>query len=238
LKTVYICGDSFGCPSLGWPFPPWPEILQKNLKNSYQVINLSMSCASNLVIRMQVDRAIVAGADFIILQCTSSTRNQGQLGVKKSHEDLLDRFIKIGEQDSEKNSRDLACYSLHSLNETCVFSSDYQHAIAEYQSRLFDLDLEIYHNQCIIESTLHKLVNSGTKFLFDQGGFENPIFGDIKAKKYFSEFDQYRSDINHWTVDAQMSKSNPHHFHIMDHNIHIQIANYYESAITQNNLQS
>ena len=128
--------------------------------------------------------------------------------------------------------------TIWSLKDAKALTDQQRQIIDNYNKQFFDLDLAIYKDSLIIESILQRLVDSGIPFKFDQGGFENPIFGDIKAKKYFSEFDQYRSDINHWTVDAQMAKSNPHHFHIMDHNIHIEIANYYESAIIQNNLQS
>ena len=108
MKSVYICGDSFGCPNLGWPFSPWPELLQTYLGAEYQVINLSICCASNLVIRMQVDRAVENSADFVILQCTASTRSQGQTGASQTNTSLLDRFVRIGEPDPELDSRDLA----------------------------------------------------------------------------------------------------------------------------------
>jgi hypothetical protein len=236
MKRLYICGDSFGCPDLGWPFAPWPELLQQKLIASHRVTNLSISCASNLLIRMQVDRAIEQQADFVILQCTSSTRQQGKTGRSKTHTALFDRFVKIGAADNLGASRDLACYSLHSLDDSCVFDSDYQKAISNYQSRLFDLELEIYHNQCIIESILHRLVHCGIPFLFDQGGFENPIFGDVNGKKYFLEFDKFRSEINQWTLAASMPKSTTTHFHILDQQVHDQIASYYQSKIAHNHL--
>ena len=58
MKKIYICGDSFGCPDFGWDIDPWPVILQHQLGNEYEVINLSISCASNFLIRVQVDKAI------------------------------------------------------------------------------------------------------------------------------------------------------------------------------------
>lgn len=231
MKSVYICGDSFGCPDLGWPITPWPTRLQTMLGRNYIVNNLSISCASNLIISLQVDRAIASKADYVILLCTSSTRSQGQIGTKKQYSDLLDRFVKIGTHDLDLKKRDLACYSLHSLDESCVFTPDYQVLISNYQSRLFDLDLEIYHNQCIIESMLNRLINNNTNFLFDQGGFENPIFGKVNQQKYFAEFDQYRSDINQWTIAAELPTVALTHFHILDESVHNNIANYYADKI-------
>jgi len=232
MKKVYICGDSFGCPEIGWSIDPWPVLLSKKLGTEYTVTNLSIACSSNLLIRMQVDKAISAQADFVILLCTTCTRNQGQVQtVKHKHSDIYERFVRVGQFDPDSAGRDLACYSLRSLDETCVFTKDDMDHIRGYHSRLFDLDLAIYENQCIIESSLHTLKQKGISFVFDQGGFENPMFGDVKKIDYFAEFDSHKSAINQWNLSGALSKTNRAHFHITDPDIHFQIADYYHKKI-------
>ena len=144
MKKIYICGDSFGCPDIGWSFNPWPHLLAAHLGDNCTVTNLSICCASNLLIRMQVDQAITHQADFIILLGTTCTRSQGRVQqVSKPGINIYDRFVRIGDQNDDVSQRDLACYSIHSLNETCVFDKDDIASIKDYQSRLFDLDLAI-----------------------------------------------------------------------------------------------
>ena len=228
MKHIYICGDSFGCPELAWPFDPWPVLLSEQLGDDYAVVNLSISCASNLLIRMQVDRAIMANADFVILLATSCTRGQGRARESVVVPDnIYDRFVRVGAADPRHHTRDLACYSIPSLDETCVFANDDIKTIRDYHARLFDLDLAIYENQCIIESSLHALTQHDIRFVFDQGGFENPMFGNAKSRDYFAAFDQYRSQINQWTLCHGLPRSSQPHLHIIDPGVHQHIAEYF-----------
>lgn len=232
MKKIYICGDSFGCPDFGWEFDPWPVILQNLLGNDYQLINLSISCASNFLIRVQVDRAITESADFVILLGTSSTREQGKVKDRPAHyNEIYDRFRKINQLDPDRLNRDLACYSMVSLNDTCEFDPKDVAVLREYYSVVFDLDLEIQKNHYIIESSLYTLREHGVPFLFDQGGFENPIFGKVRDKKYFSNFAQHKTLINQWTLASTLPDSNRYHFHIVDRPTHQHIASYYYQNI-------
>lgn len=228
MKKIYICGDSFGCPDFGWTFDPWPVILQHLLGNDYQVINLSISCASNFLIRVQVDKAIKESADFVILLGTSSTREQGKVkNIPPQYDNVYDRFRKIGQEDSDRFRRDLACYSMVSLNDTCEFEPKDVSVLQEYYGVVFELDLEIQKNQYIIESSLYTLREHDIPFLFDQGGFENPIFGNVREQDYFANFKQYQTLINQWTLASMLPDSNRYHFHIVDQPTHQDIANYY-----------
>lgn len=231
MKTVFICGDSFGCPDLEWSVTPWPKILQQKLIPDWQVKNLSISCSSNLLISLQVDRAIKSQADYVIMLATSCTRFHGKIKDQNQHIALLDRFRRIGQHDPDESTKDLACYSLQSLDATCVFDQATQSIIHQYQKTMFDLDVEIYQNQIIIERNLLQLVRSGVDFVFEQGGFENPCFyTNNKPKKYFSEFDHYRSDIDQWSIAQTLNHSAPHK-HILDQATHEKIANYYAKKI-------
>jgi len=236
MKKIYICGDSFGCPELGWEFDPWPVLLSKQLGKEYIVNNLSISCSSNLLIRIQVDQAIANQADFVILLCTTSTRNQGTVRqLKNKNVKLYDRFVRIGQTDTLNHTRDLACYSIKSLDNTCVFAPNDIDSIKNYQTRLFDLDLAIYENQCIIESSLNALEQSNIPFVYDQGGFENPMFGDVKRTDYFLKFNRYMSEINQWSLTKTLPTSSRAHFHITDYDTLKTIAYYFYKKITTAN---
>ena len=232
MKKIYICGDSFGCPDLGWEIDPWPVLLQQKLGADYEITNFSISCASNFLIRIQVDLAIDAEADFIIMLATTCTRSQGKLKNKKTqYKNIYDRFCRIGQLDLDEHKRDLACYSMRSLDETCVFSGTELNTLKEYRTDIFDLELSVLENQFIIESSLHKIKNYDIPFLFDQGGFENPIFGDVYHDNYFAEFSNNKTEINQWTMAHQLLKPRQPHFHIVDAESHSKIANYYRQKI-------
>ena len=127
-------------------------------------------------------------------------------------------------------SNALTAVSLHSLdNTTCLTSA--QLAVAHaYYKEFNDLDLDIYRSQCIIESTLYRLVHSGIPWIYDQAGFEHPIYST--GKKYFQEYNRYCSNINIW--DYAQSRNYRPYYHITDVAIHHKIADYY--AQTFNNI--
>jgi hypothetical protein len=232
MKKIYICGDSFGCPNLGWQIDPWPVLLQNKLGANYKITNLSISCASNFLIRIQVDQAIDATADFIVMLATTCTRSQGKLKNKKTqYKNIYDRFYRIGQQDSNEHNRDLTCYSLKSLDDTCVFTGSSLNTLKEYNTDIFDLELSVLENQFIIESSLYKIKNNNIPFLFDQGGFENPIFGNVYRTDYFENFSANKSEINQWTMAYNLPKPKQPHFHIVDSESHGKIADYYYQKI-------
>lgn len=227
MKTIYVCGDSFACQDADSTIRPWVDILLDSLGTEFQIKNLSMVCASNFLIRLQIDRAIEDHADYIIMFCTASTRGQGRLKDIGTG-DMLERFYRIGSKNNEY--RDLACYSVLSMDETCVFDIEQMQIIEQYHKNVHDLDLAIRENQFIIESSLYRLRDSGIPFTWDQGGFENPGFGGSWPQNYFPEFFQYKSEKNIWDL-AGRTKSHRPYFHIVDQSVHRELAEYYRLKI-------
>jgi hypothetical protein len=120
-------------------------------------------------------------------------------------------------------------FSYHTASsETTPFSQRQLAILKDYYTEFFDLDLAIYQNQITIEHTLHKLTNSGIPFLFDQGGFENPSYGNV-TKQYFEQYKNYRSEINLWNFE-RTAKYRPY-FHIVNSEIHKAVADYYAAQI-------
>jgi len=195
MKTIYVCGDSF-CVS----DPEYGKCWVDYLAEKRTIHNLSRSSATNLMISMQVDQAIAAGPDFIIVQGTACTRSQ------------------------TRHQGNIVPFSYHTASEiTTPFDRTKLNILKHYYTEFFDLDLAIYENRCIIENTLQKLVNSGIDFLFDQGGFEHPSFGT--TAQYFQRFSQYRSDINLW--DYARTRDYRPYYHIVDDAVHREVAAYY-----------
>ena len=197
---IYICGDSFSTPDTdfadGW---------MTQLSDRLPVTNLSVVSASNLLISMQVDQAIKFSPDYIILQCTSSTRSE------------------------IRRNRELIPFSwLNATCDTTDFTDLQLRIIQQYFTEFFDLDVAIYNNQCIIENTLHRLQKSGIPFCFDQGGFEHPSMGSVR--KYFTEYNRYRSNINLW--DYTVSRTYRPYYHITDPAVHKKVNDYYYRRIT------
>jgi hypothetical protein len=196
MRQVYICGDSFCVPDPEYG-ACWVDLLAQHRT----VINLAQVSATNLLISQQVDQAIEESADFVIVQGTSCTRSETRLNGK------------------------VVPYSFLTANTTTTkFNNRQLRTIREYYTEFFDLDLAIYHNQCIIQNTLQKLVDSNTPFLFDQGGFEHPKFGATQSN-YFAKFSSYRSAINLW--DHADTRDYRPYYHIRDAQIHQNIAQYY-----------
>jgi hypothetical protein len=196
MKRVYICGDSFCVPD-----PEYGACWVDLLAQQRTIINLAQVSATNTLISMQVDQAIAESADFVIVQGTSCTRSETKL-----------------------NGR-ITPYSLLTANAiNTKFNNRQINIIREYYTEFFDLDLAIYHNQCIIQNTLQKLVDSRTPFLFDQGGFEHPKF-EATRLDYFAKFNSYRSAINLW--DYADTRDYRPYYHIRDAKVHHNVAQYY-----------
>lgn len=230
MKKLYVCGDSFACHDPQHPVIPWVELLQDQLPG-WTIHNLARVCASNLHIRLQIDKAIADQADYVIMLATSCVRGQGKIGHRlQNHMDLIDRFYEIGAQQHINDDKDLVCFSINRLDNTCVLDSKQLRIVKDFRDHVFDLELEIYQNKCIIESTLYALEKSQIPYVFDQGGFENPKFGVQDDKKYFTDFDHRRSEINLWSESDQPLQHRPY-FHITDANIHRRAAKYYASLI-------
>jgi len=196
MKRVYVCGDSF-CVS----DPEYGQCWVDLLAQQRTVINLAKVSATNLLISQQVDQAVEQSADFVIVQGTSCTRSE------------------------TKHNGQVVPYSFLTANTATTKFNDRQlRIIREYHTEFFDLDLAIYHNQCIIQNTLQKLLDSGIPFRFDQGGFEHPDFGATQLE-YFAKFNRYRSTINLW--DYADTRDYRPYYHIRDAEVHQRIAQYY-----------
>ena len=215
---IYICGDSFCTSDKDYPeIQPWHEQLAN-------VANLAQVCASNLLISLQVDRAIEEQADYIIVSFTSVTRSEVNY-TKNKHKDLLDRFYSLTRENN--NDRSMTALTIWSSQDAKALSDEQRQIIDSYNKQFFDLDLAIYKDSLIIESILHRLVDSAIPFTFSQGGFEHPSYGGVK--EYFTKFNQYRSKINLW--DYAITKDHRPYFHIIDKSVHKKVANYYYNEI-------
>jgi len=199
-QLLYICGDSFAVPDPDYG-ACWVDYLQA-LVPTYDIVNLSRVCASNLIISQQVDLAI-AHADQIIVLCTSSTRSQTRLNGQ------------------------VVPYSMHSLDQTTPFDQHQLTVLDAYTREFFDLDLAIYENQCIIESMLQRLTDSNRPFVWDQGGFEHASYGG--TEQYFSKWTSCRSSRNLW--DYAQSREHRPYYHITDDRVHRDVAEYYAGWI-------
>ena len=157
--------------------------------------SLGEVCASNLLISLQLDYALACNPSFIIVNFTSCTRGEIIRG---------EEFI--------------AYTILNSVGDKLTKAE--RIAVELHTKHIYNINLEIYRNKCIIESVLQRLVKSNIPFIFDQGGFEHK-----QDNKYFTDYNQYRSKWCLW--DYGDSHRHRPYFHITDQNIHNKIAEYY-----------
>jgi len=194
---IHICGDSFGVadPEYG---TMWAELLEPPITNHCKV------AASNLAISLQVDSAISAGADWVCVFFTSSTRASCRI----------------------KN--EIFSWSWHTASKTTTPFTDSQlHTLKQYYTEFHDLELAIHENKCIIESVLSRLEKSGIKYIWDQGGFEHSSFGG--RGDYFAEYNHTRAAICLW--DYARTRDYRPYYHITDPAIHREIADYYNGIL-------
>jgi hypothetical protein len=219
---IYVCGDSFNTSDTDYPGQSWYDKFA-NLAGA--TTNLSIVCASNLLISLQVDCAIKQKASFIIVSFTSVTRSEVCYTTDRKIDNLLDRFYSLTGEDN--TCCDLTSYTIWTPNDARALTKEQRKLVEKYNKEFFDLDLAIYKNHIIIDYTLQKLKSSGISFLFDQGGFEHPSYGATTS--YFTEYDQYRSKYNLW--DYVPIRTFRPYFHITDTILTDQVAQYYSSKV-------
>lgn len=201
MKKILICGDSFSVPDAPHG-TMWVDLLARH----HNICNLATVAASNLMISMQVDQALQADPDFIIVNFTTCTRSEKR----------------VGEQ--------LIPFSYHTAGpDTTPFNADQLRILNEYFREFFDLPTAVYQNAMIIEHTLQRLESSGIAFRFDQGGFEHANFSQSQ-QGYFQKFNAYRSRYNLW--DFAHTRSLRPYYHVQDAKVHHQVAKYYEECIS------
>lgn len=192
---IYLCGDSFGVADSEYG-TMWADMIKPPHTNLCRV------AASNLAIAAQVDTAIAAGADWICVFFTTSTRCETRI----------------------KNQ--IISWSWHTASETTTpFTKEQLHILREYYAAFGDLELSIYQNSCIIQSVLYRLEKSGIKYIWDQGGFEHSSMG---GKPYFTEFNSTRSALCLW--DYARTRAYRPYYHITDLQVHKRIAYYYNGV--------
>lgn len=224
MKSLYICGDSFGYPDPKFG-KCWVDILKDKLSDTYEIVNLSNVSASNLQIAAQVDLAIKNKANYIIYSMTSSTREDIAFDISKDH--LAHRYVNF----VEPKFGSLLSYSIHSIDSISNLSDSDKGLLREYNKRFADLDLMIFKNECIIDSVLFKLVESNIPFIYDQGGFEHPKFGVPKKENYFARYSKFKSIYNLW--DHCEKQTFRPYYHVSDNAIHEQVAEYYYNKINE-----
>lgn len=199
---IYVCGDSF-CVSDPAYGPMWVDLLSQR----FELTNLAQVAASNILIAQQVQQAIKNGAEFVLVHGTAVTRGQKRWGN--------------GYQP----------FSYHTASvKTTPFSAAQLDILKKYYTEFFDLDIAVFENSIVIEHSIRSLVDAGIAFRFDQGGFEHPNFGNVKAN-WFTAYNQYRSDINLWSLAS--SRDYRPYYHITDPQQHQRIADYYTRIIEE-----
>lgn len=228
MKTVYICGDSFAVADPQYLDQYWVDLLQDQLGADVTIKNLGRVSASNLHIAMQVEHALGQRSDFVIVLATSSLRTDISLGATDNSLPLLDRYIDLTQVNSKNG---LVSTSISYLKNNNIFSTHQAELLRQFYTEFADTEVEVFKSKLIIESTLHKLKDSGVPFLFDRGGFEHPKFAGAKTQ-YFSEYCEFFSKINLWDYVTLPLPLRPY-YHITDPTVHQTIADYYSKKILE-----
>lgn len=190
--------------------------------------NLSIQGASNFLIRLQIERAMQQQADFIIVNFTSSVREEGRYRDTVCSGELLDRFYRY---HLDHGRSDLMAYSPWHVDTNPVLTADQKQLIRHYSAEFTDIDLNVAKNYFLITGTLDRLIKSGTAFLFSPGGFEHTSYLHDRVSGYdFDEYQAWRSDHNLWDHIRDFTRARPY-FHIDDPMITQTIADYYLTKV-------
>ena len=220
MKSIVVCGDSFNVDDPEYPNIHWSSKFT-------HLTNLSIPGASNLVIRMQIDKAIKLNPDLIVVSFTSSMRTVIKYN-KQIKSDVLDRVYSPS-GTSNKNDFDLISFPYVGAELYGVLSHDQLTILKNYVVEFIDLDLLRLENYYIIKDALETLMQSDIKFSFSLGGFDHQSFTNDTPFD-FSKFNQFQCPINLWDHSDRKKQLRPW-FHVLDSTIHYNLAEYYKFLI-------
>jgi hypothetical protein len=218
MKSIVVCGDSFNVDDPEYPNIHWSSKFT-------HLTNLSIPGASNLVIRMQIDKAIKLNPDLIVVSFTSSMRTVIKYN-KQIKSDILDR---IYSPSGNKNQFDLISFPYAGADLYGVLTNDQVDILKQYVTEFVDLDLLRFENYYIIKDALETLIQSKIKFTFSLGGFDHRSFTDDTPFD-FSKFNQFQCPINLWDYCDRKKQLRPW-YHVLDHTIHDNLVEYYKCLI-------
>jgi hypothetical protein len=228
MKKIIICGDSFNSDDPDYGDLHWTHKLKKLIPDS-ELINLSVPGASNFLIHAQIDHAITLNPDWIIVGFTSSLRNDFKYKGKQKTNILLDRFFKLGHDNS---NADLISVPYSVLEKFKVEKSLLQ-LLKQYLVECLDLDIERLKNYYIISDSLNTLADSNIKFLYTSGGFDHPSFmKDGEVRYQLQKFKSQEMSINLWDFHKDCNDFRPY-FHILDDEEHWKFAKYLGKIISE-----
>ena len=228
MKKIYICGASDCFPDADYPGLSWMEKFE-SIVPELQVHNLGLMTASNFVIRLQVERALENRADFIIVNFTSSVREEARYNDNEIEATLLDRFYRYNQAHGPTN---LVSYSPYTIpaKQTTVLDNQRQQLIYQKFALMGDLDVSVAKNYFLITGTLDRLINANANFIFSTGGFEHPSFLDKPSSYNFKNYESYKSHVNLWDHIKNFQVVRPY-FHITDTDTTDMIATYYKHIV-------
>lgn len=227
---VVVCGDSFNCDDTLYPGIHWTQQLT-HLNPSIKITNLSVCGASNFLIHLQIDHAIKANPDFIIVHFTTSLRTHIKYKSNKSLNDLWQRFYKLNSPNT--TDTDLISFPYSGIDIFTELNKSQQNLLKTYLLDFVDLDIARLENYYIINNGLNCLLDSEIKFMFSTGGFDHKAFLKSEEVPYqFPKFANFEVPVNLWDQWNASREIRPY-FHILDKAVHYNLAKYYLEKLTQ-----
>lgn len=222
-KTLYICGDSFCGHD-----PDYTHSWVNEFANRHPeliICNLASPAASNYLIYLQVKEALANNCDYLIYHATSSIRHEFVLTADNANKDSYDRYWNVL-APVPTPMISISWPNPHHTAKDQVISQARQKEIREFYFNHIDLQSLIEKNYIFIQYTLNLLAASNAQWLWSQGGFEHPAFGNVRAW----DFDKTReATINLWDY-YKPKVIRPYH-HVDDTAIIKKVCDHYESML-------
>lgn len=247
MKSVFICGDSFCCPDPNYPGFSWVERLQKQLPE-VEITTLASPGATNFLIAAQIEKAITADPDFIIVTTTGTLRfetntdcyikgPQRAIFEKKLFEvtancnDLsIENFYQYFHNRTQPlSSEKFRCYSLAGIKSLAEDNPAKYQLLNRFEHNWF-AEIEFVKSILLIEGALLKIKASKIPLLVQLENMTFNLWPKLKTCKWIDadEISSIKFDSFKWADDL----ADPV-FHIERSEDHQTIADYYAEKISK-----
>lgn len=237
---IAVCGDSFSSIAEKNPGGHWSEILEKLL--DVKVVNFAMRGASNLHIRLQIEMAVRAKVDFVIINATYADRIE--MPTPDRINGATKRFSFFDFKTDKKYSRSpMVSVPLRTLlkNNHNLISKNQQVAVEHYFLEMYDITWKTQVDQWALNSGLWELIDNQIVFFYDPWLLDKKMDSNVESldtmpnwlkEKYYTPLENSIFSLHHTHLLKQENDPGYH----LNSEAQIIIAKYYANKIENYNL--
>lgn len=223
---LYVCGCSYLSCDDNHPGTHFSEIISDRI--DYDLVSLARQGTSNSVVRLQVERAVQESADLVIingvhsnrfevpLHRVFSTQPQKDYDPARGLDNIDYRYYPNRSRHNLDNNRRASMFSDHYTKfYSTDFDPEFTLAWKHYMSSIYCQSWQKQQDQWIVESSLCRLMTSGTAFVYFP--MDQPVPSWLPSDNVYDRPNKTLLDYSDKNVDTAYHTTPANQLDFVDH---------------------